>query len=280
MFPEVVNFMITGKCNNNCTYCYAKIESEDLDLKKVKHVILIVKNKGAKGVVLCGGEPTLRPGFKSIINELKKQQLKIFLDTDGDFFSKNKKIITNNVSVLSFPIDFPNKSYRNKKNLDNILKALSFYKHSKVRPMLCIGTVVTKDNFTLLEGIGKLLQKYPIDMWILYQFTPSGGNAKVNRKALEISDSTYAKATCKLEEKFSNDFKVIISPTNERNKAYFLIKPNGVVFTPTKKGHTFEEAQIGSIFDLNIAEKWERLQARNNYLKKTNHFNQEVILKK
>ena len=278
MLPDVVNLMLTGKCNNNCIYCYAKIEGPDLDTKALKKMISIIKNNGSKGIVLCGGEPTLRPDFKIIINELKKQKLKIFLDTDGDFFFENKEVITENVSVLSFPIDFPNQSYRNGDNLNNILNALSFYKKCKKRPMLCIGTVVTQDNYNILEDIGKLIQQYPIDMWILYQFTPSGGNAKLNRLQLEISDTTYTKATSKLEKTFSNKFKVIISPTTERSHAYFLIKPNGQVFTPTKQKSNFKEISLGHIFDTDIVEKWDQTQNIIKYNKKAKHFNQQNIL--
>ncbi|MEW6294966.1 MAG: radical SAM protein [Candidatus Diapherotrites archaeon] len=64
--------MITGKCNNNCAYCYAIVEGSDLNFRELKKAFSILKNKGVKEVILCGWEPTLRPDFKKIVRELKK----------------------------------------------------------------------------------------------------------------------------------------------------------------------------------------------------------------
>jgi MoaA/NifB/PqqE/SkfB family radical SAM enzyme len=278
MFPKVVNFMITNQCNSNCVYCYAKSTRSELPTKKIKKIIDLLKSKGVKGIVLCGGEPTMRKDFRTIVKYTKKQNIKIFLDTNGDFFSKYEKLITKYISVLSFPIDFPDKSYRNDKNLRNILNNLSFYKN-KPRPRICIGTVVTKENYLILSKIGDLIKTLPVDMWILYQFTPSGGNAKKNKKILEIPDKLFFDSTKKLTKQFSKHFKVIISPTNERSKAYFLIKPDGTVFSPIKKEKHFNEISFGKIFDPKTIKKWESEQKQKNYNKKTIHFDQENILR-
>ena len=144
---------------------------------------------------------------------------------------------------------------------------------------MCIGTVVTKDNYKILPKIGNLLKQYPVNIWILYQFTPSGGNAKKNRKLLEIPLEKYVNSTKLLNNQFSDSFKVIVSPTTERSKAYFLIKPDGTVFTPVKENNKFNEVILGSIFDPNTIRTWEEIQKNGNYTKKTKHFSQEKILK-
>ncbi|MEW6294967.1 MAG: hypothetical protein AB1467_01570 [Candidatus Diapherotrites archaeon] len=181
---------------------------------------------------------------------------------------------------MSFPLDFPDRSYRNKKNFENILRALNFYKPVKKRPIICIGTVVTRDNFNKLQEIGRLLENYPIDVWKLYQFTPTGGNAKKNRGKLEITKTLFNQATKNLKCLFSNHFKVIISPARERSKAYFLIKPDGVVFTPIKENNSFGEIKIGNIFDKDIEEKWSKAKVSGNYLKKIECFNQQFFKSK
>jgi radical S-adenosyl methionine domain-containing protein 2 len=256
MFPKKVNFMITGKCNNNCKYCYAEHNGEDLDFDRLKKAFLILKYNGVSKITICGGEPTSRSDFNKIINFLIKNKFKIFLDTNGDFFNKYKSIITKNVSVIGLPIDFINKSYRGKNNLKNIRSILEHYKNINKNPKIKIGTVVTKENYKHLNQIGDLIKDYKVDKWKIYQFTATGGNAKKNKKLLNITLKQFYNSIKDLKSRYSSYFNIEISSKKERSGSYFLIKPDGTIFTPIMDENIQKEIIVGNIFEKDIVGKW------------------------
>lgn len=169
--------------------------------------------------------------------------------------------------MLGLSIDFPDSSYRNKDNLKAVLNILDFYQGLKRRPTIRIGTVVTKDNIRRLDEIGKLLKNYQIDIWKIYEFTPQNPNAIENRSSLEVSEEEFNKVTQEVKDNFSDYFKVIISKRHARSRAYFFIGSDGVVFIPVDDGDICREKKIGSIFDNDILDKWERAVSKENYVK-------------
>lgn len=266
-FPEIVYFRITSRCNNNCKYCYRSQKNiEELNFLELKKLFHLFSQNGVKAIVLCGGEPLLREDFEGIVKELKRLSFKIFLDTNGDLFFKYPDLISENVDVLGLPIDFPNDSYRNPDNLNTILRILNFFKNKLKKPILRVGTVVTKDNITKLEKIGDLIKEYPIDIWKIYEFVPiENTNATKNKSLLEVSPLQFDETTQKIKDKFLKYFKVVISERKDRTNAYFLIKPDGVVFVPVDDLNICKEIVIGNVFDENIVEKWKKLVLENNY---------------
>ncbi len=264
-FPPLITFRITSRCNNDCKYCFGPRNIKEVDFLELKKLFRIFWLGGAKAILLTGGEPLIRKDFKRIIQELKKYNFKIFLDTNGDLFFKYKDLISKNVDVIGLPVDFINSSYRNEKNFWAVLKILNFYKDKKNRPIIRIGTVVTKNNFKDLDKIGNLLRNYPVDIWKIYEFTIQSVNALKNRRSLQISKKEFNKATNDLKKGFSRFFKIVISERKDRNAAYFFINPDGNVFIPVDDLDICRQNKIGNIFDSDILDKWKKSVSKNNY---------------
>lgn len=266
-FPDIITIRLTSKCNNNCKYCYAgpKSNKREMGYLKLKKLFGIFHERGVKAILLGGGEPLVRKDFGKIIRELRKQGIKIFLDTNGDFFSRHKSLILNYVDTIGLPIDFPDSSYRNKTNLQAILKALTFFKGQKKRPKIRIGTVVMQDNFNKLNQIGELIKDYPVDIWKLYEFIPQYGNSSKNKRSLEIPPDKFDKVTQEAKRRFSRYFKVLISKRKNRTNAYFFVDSNGVVFMPVDNPSFCGYVIIGDVFEMDIVEKWEKLVLKSNY---------------
>lgn len=85
-------------CNNNCIHCVIKpnvMEMNrtqkvlDLTTSEIRGIFLLDDIRGAKTITLTGGEITIRPDFKEIINDLKtvleqhNENPIIFLQTNG-----------------------------------------------------------------------------------------------------------------------------------------------------------------------------------------------------
>ena len=197
-FPKLVAFRLTSKCINDCPYCYGPDHNiKDLTLKQLKDLFAFLKTNKVDAVLLTGGEPLLRNDFKEIVRELKKNNFKIFLDTCGYNFDKYKSVIFKDIDVLGLPLDFHNKSYRQH---DNVLKILKYFKNKKVRPVVRVGTVVTKDNFKNLKEIYKTLLDYQVDIWKIYQFLPLNHNAVENKVSLNIPMKKFNAAIKNLDQ--------------------------------------------------------------------------------
>lgn len=267
-FPQIVTFRITSQCNHSCKYCYGPKNIRELNFSELKKIFNLFYKKGVRAVVLTGGEPLLREDIVKIFQELKKNNFKIFLDTNGDFFFKYKDYIDKYVDVLGLPIDYSSKShtYRDSKNFENILKILNYYEEKRIKPTLRVGTVVTKENLNDLKNIAELLKNYKIDIWKLYQFMPSGTNAALNKRDLQINTISFKRKTDCIKEKYSKYFKIVISKISERSNAYFLIDPDGRVFMPISDLKTQRELTISNIFDKDIGDRWGKLVSKENYI--------------
>jgi len=268
-FPDIVTLRLTSKCNNNCKYCYAgpTTNKGDMSFQKLERLFRLFHDKGAKAVVLGGGEPLLRGDFDKILLELKKHNLQIYLDTNGDLFFNHEKPILENVEQLGLPIDFPDTSYRNPENLSNILKILDYLKQHKKRPKIRIGTVVTQDNIAHLPEIGELIRDYPVDLWKLYEFIPQYGNALKNKASLEVGEQAFIAAANAAKKRFSKYFRVLISKRKSRTNAYFFIDSDGLVFMPIDKKGFCGYLDIGDVFEEDIVERWEMHVRKTKYLR-------------
>jgi len=265
-FPEIVTFRLTSRCNNDCKYCYApRGAMKEMRIAELQRMFDLFCKSGVKAIVLTGGEPLVRQDFAAVIEELDRRRIRTFLDTSGDFFSVHSEQILNKVEVLGLPIDFPDKSYRNPDNLGKVLKALESLKKRKQRPVIRIGTVVTKDNISELEKIGALIKEYPVDIWKIYEFVPQNANAIENKRLLEISEREFDEASRKAKEKFSKYFDVVISKRKDRTNAYFFVNPDGEVFMPVDDLDICREVRIGNVFEEDIVDKWEMLVSKDNY---------------
>ncbi|MCX6741398.1 MAG: radical SAM protein, partial [Candidatus Parcubacteria bacterium] len=246
-FPEIVTFRITSQCTQHCRFCYGPKNIPALKFNDLKVVFQKFFDYGVKGVVLTGGEPLMRRDINKILARLKKYNFKIFLDTNGDLFSQHESAINQCVDVLGLPIDASSEqlAYR-RNNLANVLNALGSYRGIDVRLKIKVGTVVTKENFGGLNQIAELLKQFPVDIWKLYQFIPSGLTANQNKNSLMLSDEIYFNEVSKLTVKYNNFFEIITSPRQDRTNAYFLINPDGQVIMPVDHMRQCQEVAVGN----------------------------------
>lgn len=263
-FPEVVTLRLTSECDYNCGHCFGPKGTEEMSLWELKKIFELLALRGARSVVLTGGEPMAREDFPEIVEAIKKHGLSICLDTNGNKFFEYEELITKNVDVLGLPIDFPDRSYRGLEHLAGVEKILDFYKGKDRRPTIRVGTVVTQDNVEELEAIGSMLKNYPVDIWKLYEFTPQN-EAEITRRSFEVDKTKFDSSTQYLQKLFAEDFRVTISKRQDRNNAYFFINTDGTVFMPVDDGDVCRERKIGNIFDDDVLSKWEKTLSRDNY---------------
>ncbi len=135
----MVNLLLTNYCNRSCPYCFAKqkveldkingLANEQITLENAEKVAKFFRKERQMG--LLGGEPTLHPQFKEIVDIFLNYQYNITIFTNGIFssdvleFLQNKLSSRNSISLL-FNINEP-KFYKKEELeiLDYNLKELS-----------------------------------------------------------------------------------------------------------------------------------------------------------
>jgi radical SAM protein with 4Fe4S-binding SPASM domain len=166
----VYNVMLTNVCNQKCPYCFAKglvniqdnakpkgvTRHDEISLADLKTIISIFKRWGIDEFRLIGGEPTLHPQFRRIIELLQTNGFKIHLFTNGllkkdlvDFLAK-KEGITYLVNHL--PPDFyrVDRSSPGSPAIDYLL--------SKCGRQVCLGVSIYTPDFDLSFVIDKVIK--------------------------------------------------------------------------------------------------------------------------
>lgn len=103
------NILITNFCNQNCPFCFARVEMDnklirkEMSLKDFKTVLLkLKKNPEIKVVKLLGGEPTLHSKFKDIINLSLKYFSYVQIFTNGIFSDELTKFLIKKSPRIGF----------------------------------------------------------------------------------------------------------------------------------------------------------------------------------
>jgi len=269
-FPEIISFRLTSRCTRDCDFCYGPKDITELDCSQLKKVFSLLAGHGAKSITLTGGEPLLRSDIEEIMMEIKRQGLKIFLDSNADLFFEHKDIINNHVDILGLPLDNvgSDKNMSGHVNPEQVIKVLNYYQAlpDQSRPKLRIGTVVTPNNVNRLADIAERIKDFPISYWKLYQFIPIGRQASANQEKLLIDEKAFLAESAKIMAAYGQRINIIISPRRQRANAYFMINPDGQVIMPEDKDDVCSEAVIGDIFDPEIIAKWRSHIFENNYL--------------
>ncbi len=179
-FPLTINWLLTGSCPLNCTYCYA----EDLMRKNVENptqndIIKIAQNiltLNPLVVVLTGGDPLVSPHLITAI-KLLKGKTGVLLDTSGYTFSDKIAEICkeNNVGVrISLDsIDWtinntqrPLKNLKHQRKRKDISRELAAIKLTLDKEIpLIVQTVLTPLNYDYIIELGDYLNKLGVKVW-------------------------------------------------------------------------------------------------------------------
>ena len=168
-FPNEIAFTIfTGGCNLRCPYCYNKAlvdpvllkNLEDIDLETV--IVEIQRRKGfITGCVITGGEPTIhREKLLELLKHIKKENLKVKLDTNG----MNTQVLSdcvkeNLVDYVAIDVKTsPDKYQILKGSWENLVESLKVVKDSKIEHEVRITAVPKFIQEEDLEAIGSKLQ--------------------------------------------------------------------------------------------------------------------------
>jgi len=275
--PSVVDWRITSECDYNCPCCFGSKGIHHLDLKHAKDIIDKLYAIKIRAICVSGGEPLRYPYIDDVLSYIHDRGMDIYLSTNGNHFWEHKEIIEKCVSKLSLPLDGYSQEIhaRNGRNLNNFTQVISILQHyaKKDKPFqIKVGTLLTSNNITIpnnLTNIFTFLKNYSIDVWKIYEFVPEG-KAIHNKNLLGYPEEFFSLTVQSLYKEITvvSPFPIVISRRKDRNRAYFIIQPDGGVVIPEDYGEVVEECYLGSILIdslENIVEKWKNKVDFTNY---------------
>ncbi|MEM5766554.1 MAG: radical SAM protein [Candidatus Aenigmatarchaeota archaeon] len=122
--PWIVELEITHRCNLMCKHCYLQPQKKkDMPFLFIKKLLPFLKKLGTQDIILTGGEPLLYPKLKEVIQELKKYQFRVTLQTNGTLL--NSSLIPKfleNVDRIQVSFDYGKGKVRPKINIEAIRK--------------------------------------------------------------------------------------------------------------------------------------------------------------
>lgn len=180
-FPGKVSCIVFfNGCNLRCPYCHnASLVthlSDDYISEDEFFEFLDTRKGKLDGVVITGGEPTLRAGLIPFMKKIKDKGFLIKLDTNGTNPKKLEEIIK--LGLVDYvAMDFKNskngysKTVGGKEVYDLITRSMNILKTSSV--LHEFRTTVVKE-FHSYEDLEEIAQTIAPDDWYLQQFVDSG----------------------------------------------------------------------------------------------------------
>ena len=115
---HVIEIEITTTCNRHCKHCYLKNEpKKELDLKIIKSILDEAQEMNVSMVTITGGESLLYSKYDELHDLISKYDIFFYLQTNGDFISKEK---VKNFNAIQIGLD-PLECIRTSANVDKVL---------------------------------------------------------------------------------------------------------------------------------------------------------------
>lgn len=253
--PIVLNWLISNKCNCNCTYCYAGdvIDKEfaEVDVIKVAKELL---DMNPLAIVLSGGEPLLEKSkLKDVLNTIGNRT-GIMLDTNGLIYQQDivpllKKynvVVRISLDSLLNSVNSKIRPQKDKKNnelgVQTIVKNILLYKEAGIS--ILVHTVLSTMNKKHIEDLSIQLPLLNVNGWRIFTIVRPNDDAKKDSfdklmkygkvKTIEEAEKNIQKEMTYFERKFKSEshFHVqILQGSTTKHNSVILVMPDGKLMT-------------------------------------------------
>lgn len=170
---RVVNagIRLTRNCNMKCMYCNIQNTTRrELTFEEWKQALSIVKDLGAKDVVILGGEPTLYERIVDLVYYISKElKISCSLTTNAfDNFDIIKKLIDVGLSSIGVSVDNLNFQFSiSPLKSKNGLKLIEYLQNNCENANIVNYTVLNKNNVESIIDLIKYMNNRSVAIYIL-----------------------------------------------------------------------------------------------------------------
>jgi MoaA/NifB/PqqE/SkfB family radical SAM enzyme len=242
--PAYVDVEVTARCNAKCSFCYGpKIGSPSADLPADFWMKTFdsLKARGVKGIVICGGEPTLHKDILAIIRHAKDIGLFVVLATNG----VNRSTVLECAALvdwIALPLDaIPEKLLKTVRgriciNIDQLESLVLEIKKINPKIKIKIGTVVTRVNLERIIEVGRnlLTRQIPVESWEIYQYV-SRRKSLERAEILTVSEGKFNNEKARIMRDLGNnsEFEIVFESVEDlRKQTYLMVYSDGDLVVP------------------------------------------------
>jgi len=167
--------VITNKCNMDCTFCYARKNSEDqeyeFDLGYIKHLKTVLPPVSFNSVVFSGGEPFI---YFDKVKQLRQEFNRCNIYTNGALVDESvvEWLLETDTSIyVTLDFDIPGFEGHDSREVRGRLQRL-VEKYPKFKQIMSLGTVMPIDRLNELDVLREQQAPFESDCWRLYNFVP------------------------------------------------------------------------------------------------------------
>lgn len=223
-------WLTTGWCNQKCNYC-DRFQSVD-NLTEEQYFIILDKliKYGVKKLTFGGGESLMVDCFGEIVEKAHRNGMYLKLVTNGELVPQNKNLMKKfdeiTLSIDSSDAEMNEKLGRGINHMNNICTAIELIRQVKKESIININSVVTQINIKDVLKLSDQIEKWDVNEWRIFRFTPLRERAVKNRDSYEISNEQFlgikeainnVKLACKVQFRNYTDME----------NGYLLINPFG-----------------------------------------------------
>jgi len=276
MMLSAIEWRITGRCNEDCVYCYGpKKDVHPLD-EELYGICRVLSTSPVPVIRFSGGEPLLIKGIAEIFATLKEAGKTVVLSTNARRFTKlrpsiEKSLDKINVSLDGYDEETHSINGRRSAGFVGAIEALNDLRTTPPSYPVKVGTVLTSRNIAvpdLLPKMFDLLQQYPVDRWKVYQYIPEG---PIVDDVLRVDDTIYRAVTQSFLERIGDRVdrpQVEFSSASDRDRAYFIVQPKGDVIIPVGDNWKTDEVRLGNVLTDKMEDliaKWQTIAKEENH---------------
>lgn len=182
----VTEFDLTNRCNNNCPGCCGVRENgAQLSREQIDLIVRSLRDIGNQGVILSGGgEPLISPHFSYAVKELRKNGMKLGLNSNGLALTEElAELIADNCTYFRISLDAASPELYKKthgmppaafqKTVDNIRMFAQVKKARGSQTSYGVGFLTSRDTAGEMEAFVRLARDCGVDF---AQFRPFTGD--------------------------------------------------------------------------------------------------------
>ena len=140
------NILLTEKCNQSCSYCFAKKKMEETAKKEmsaddIRKIVGFLEKNGQDEIKLMGGEPTLHSQFKEIIDFILSRGFKIKLFTNSLFSKDLAEWLSRKGGSINYSVNLSTPAFGTEAGRSAIARNLNLFNDSRIEASVTIDSL-------------------------------------------------------------------------------------------------------------------------------------------
>ncbi|TQM82827.1 radical SAM family protein [Saccharothrix saharensis] len=258
--PTRVSFNFLDRCNLACRFCYLPFDGRASAYDTWLDVVGRLVELGAESITFGGGDPFRYRRFPELLGHVRAELPQItFVQVDTNalgWAERSLADIAATVDLVGLPVDGSTDAVhtRMRDRAGHLDRVLHVVERLQGQVPIKINTVVSRVNAGDLVQLGRLLSRYRIAIWSLYEFWPVGPIAVRNKPGFQLGADEFAAAVDRVVSSCP-DLPVEVNAAAARSKSYFFTSQTGRAYA-VDGADPNAYVELGSVHDEDIVRKW------------------------